>query len=335
MWLSLFAVACVYMHFASGNNLHVGHWNVYWKALGDSQGRQAIIKAIDDAAGIMPFDFFSINEAAGPSGDGAASFPDWLNKSAAFGPSSDMLYMSGKSGHETIALLYHGTTWQPVWWKSGEFQHGRPYVLALFSPRSGSASKVWVVSAHTPHYPQTWSFPGQDLVAALNAGAGATKSDITDTPLIIMGDFNEFGECSLPPDIKCTSIPKTVLGPLAGWAPFWYHATSWAMAPLWNLTAIADAVPFNTTTCCTKWYEGEVDWRHHFDHIFYSTKHFTIATNPTLIPYTYPTVEDSCSTPACTGDNPPGGSRPQAQGSWHRGWQAAFNFHSEVSDLFA
>merc|ERR1712083_456269 len=97
------------------------------------------------------------------------------------------------------------------------------------------------------------------------------------------------------------------------------------MAPLWKLTSIADAVPFNTTTCCTKWHEGEDDWRHHFDHIFYSTTYFNIASHPTLIPYRYPTVNDSCATPACTGGSPPGRSKPTAQGSWHRGWQATFS----------
>lgn len=335
MLLLVFALAHTSFQAGLGSDVRVGHWNVYWKALGDPAGRQAITTAIDTAAAISPFDFFSINEAAGPSGDDNASFPEWLGGSTAFGPTAGMQHMHGVSGHETIALLYQSRTWRPIWSTNGEFEKGRPYILAAFESLTGDGRKIFVLSAHTPHYPQTNSFPGQELASALLAGASATGSVVADVPLLIMGDFNEFGECSLPPDVKCTSIPETVLGPLAKWSPFWYHATSWAMAPLWNLTAIADAVPFNTTTCCTKWHEEAADWRHHFDHIYYSSRHLGVAVQPTFIPYTYPALSVQCETPACTGDSPPGGVKPEAQGSWHRGWQASFSFRGVSALVFA
>mmetsp|Transcript_95948 Transcript_95948/g.298766 ORF Transcript_95948/g.298766 Transcript_95948/m.298766 type:complete len:147 (+) Transcript_95948:680-1120(+) len=134
-----------------------------------------------------------------------------------------------------------------------------------------------------------------------------------------MGDFNEFGECSLPPDVKCSKE--------------WYRPAASGIAPLWDFLgaakgAVSAAIPFNTTTCCTKWEEGLSDWQHHFDKIFYSPRYWHVQKQPEFLKYTYPGISGSCTTPACTGDSPPGGKAPTAQGSWHRGWQVTFGFRN-------
>jgi hypothetical protein len=79
-------------------------------------------------------------------------------------------------------------------------------------------------------------------------------------------------------------------------------------------------------TCCTKWSPTDrfsddyPDWRFQFDHVF-ATGPFTVAKQPTLMPYAYPGTAAACIDAACTGEIPPENATATAQGSWHRGWQ--------------
>lgn len=177
-----------------------------------------------------------------------------------------------------------------------------------------------MVSAHLPHYPQTQTLPGQVLADALEGHAASAGTAIQGAPLLIMGDFNEFAECSLPPVGKCSNDRYAPAKPL--------------IEPLWSYLGysnIADAVSFNVTTCCTKWSDNEkvkqqsswnVDWHHHFDQLYF-TPNFFSASTPEFIEYSYP-GESKCKDAACTGDAPE--EHTVSQGSWHRGWQATFTF---------
>jgi len=318
---AFYALALVQVFFASAGacSVRVGHWNVYWRALDDAAGRRAIAKAVDAAAAAEPFDFFSVVEAAGSSA--ASSFPAWLEESKTFQADGDLNYISGKSGHETIALFYRPETWTKVYGVTGEFESGRPYALGLFKPNKpcNDSHALWVATAHLPHYPQTTTVPGQVFADALANASLSANAPIKDAPLVIVGDFNEFGECSLPPNSRCNNP--------------WYEPTRALIEPLWSYlgnSQVADAVPFNTTTCCTKWSQREVagggrfeaDWRHHFDHMYFSSKHIS-ASPPSFINYSYPGTE--CADSACTGNKPE--QKTYAQGSWHRGWQATFRFN--------
>jgi len=269
----------------------------------------------------LPFDFFSAVEASGNSLAGV--FPTWLEQSRALGMAGNMSYISGRSGHETIALFYQPALWTKIYGATGEFESGRPYAVGLFKPSSACASAggqlVWVLSAHLPHYPQTKLKPGQVLADALAGHAQAAGTPIVGAPLLLMGDFNEFGECTLPPEGKCTKD--------------WYAPAKALIEPLWQYLGygeIADAVPFGEATCCTKWSDLEkqtqrawqADWWHDFDRLFYSSRFFSAST-PTFIDYSYPGA-GACQDAACTGNLTP--QSTSAQGSWHRGWRATFDF---------
>lgn len=300
--------------------MHVGHWNMYWRALDDTDGRHAIVEAVDSAAGVAPFDFFSAVEASGNSVEG--SFPTWLEESHTLGTTGELSYITGKSGHETIALFYRASSWTKVYGATGEFESGRPYAIGLFEPSSACASAggkaVWVLSVHFPHYPQT-QLDGQAVADALAAHGEAAGASVQGAPLLLMGDFNEFGECTLPPEGKCPHD--------------WYAPTKALIDPLWKYLGygdISDAVPYGVATCCTKWSDAEkqteqawqADWWHDFDRLYFSSR-FLSASAPAFIEYTYPGV-GSCNDPACTGNATP--QATSSQGSWHRGWQATFTF---------
>eukprot|EP00747_Dinoflagellata_sp_TGD_P168785 gnl/TRDRNA2_/TRDRNA2_196002_c0_seq1.p1 gnl/TRDRNA2_/TRDRNA2_196002_c0~~gnl/TRDRNA2_/TRDRNA2_196002_c0_seq1.p1 ORF type:complete len:330 (+),score=50.59 gnl/TRDRNA2_/TRDRNA2_196002_c0_seq1:60-1049(+) len=305
----------------SSEDIRLGHWNLYWKALDDPEGRKAIAAGIDGAAAAQPFDFFSLVEAAGDT----ATFPGWLSASSSFGGRDSVMgHISGKSHHETIALMYNMQRWLPCWNTTGEMDAGRPFALGLFERlgKGGNWYRVFVLSAHFPHYPQTKSVPGQILADALREGYKATGNDPMSTPVIVLGDFNEFGECALPPHQDHCFHAR-------------YFNATMGIAPLWSYLgklAMRDAVPFNTTTCCTKWREGIDDWWHHFDKVIYSLKFLTVSKPLEMIPYKYPGIEGACDTPACTGAFPPHKTKPTAQGSWHRGWQASLSFLDSSED---
>jgi len=296
----------------------VGHWNVYWKALGDPLGRSALVQSLDAAAASRPFDFFSLVEAAGNTPE--AHFPTWLEASKAFGRAAGMHSVTSVSGFETVALLYHGPSWELLASNAGDMGWGRPYILGLFRRQNG-LDFVWVMSAHTPHL---GTRPGEPLASAFrDVASRSNRSALTD-PFVIMGDFNEFGECSLPPELECTNP--------------WYKSAAEGIRPLWDyfgVGSVSAAVAYDVTTCCTKWKEGIPDWHHHFDKVYYSPKRLSVLSPPERLAYTYPGIAGACGTAACTGDSPPGGVAPTAQGSWHRGWQAAFAFEGPRSEAVA
>lgn len=235
-----------------------------------------------------------------------------------------MKYLSGHSHSETMALLYKANTWKPVWWHFRDFEPGRPYLVALFElQKMGSVDvgddspsqnftcddAIWVVSAHLPHAGTNASV-GLALTEVLEHGSDVTGCDAAATPTIVLGDFNEFGECSLPPASNCSALG--------------YQSAATKMAPFWEYfgsSLWADATA-DKVTCCSKWHEySGNDWTHKYDHIYYSKAFFTVPDAPEFIPYTYPGMKGSCDAAACAQTLAPGGALPYAQGSWHRGWQ--------------
>mmetsp|Transcript_95948 Transcript_95948/g.298765 ORF Transcript_95948/g.298765 Transcript_95948/m.298765 type:complete len:255 (+) Transcript_95948:127-891(+) len=136
---------------ASGGFVKAGHWNLYWRALGNPDGRKAIVESLDEAASGGPFDFLSLVEASGSAPGG---FPAWLEESKALRSGGGMARLSGQSGHETIALLYRATEWDEKYSHVGDMGTGRPYLLALFRNRASPLVWTWVLSIHTPHWPQ-------------------------------------------------------------------------------------------------------------------------------------------------------------------------------------
>jgi len=322
---SLIAWLCV-VGAASSRDVRVGHWNVYWRALDDRKGQEAIRVGIDAAAKEGgDFDFFAIIEATGEF----ARFPDWVQGIDALKEGSGMQVVHGRSFHETLALFYRSEAWEPIWFEVNEFESGRPFITALFKIKDESDSgkqeaffncdrTIWVMAAHLPHYSHrfnNWQI-GDHMRDALVQGQGVTGCDASITPTIIMGDFNEFGACSLPPNRTC-AVPG-------------FQGAAKNLQPLWDYLGegtMADATEGAEPTCCTKWHEGvKDDWSHHYDHIYYTPKFLNISRPAAFIPYVYPGV-DNCTGEACAG--PLHGAKPFAQGTWHRGWQTTFSLDLE------
>merc|ERR1719436_287324 len=55
---------------------------------------------------------------------------------------------------------------------------------------------IWIVNVHMPHYSENCVPMGKIIADALSDGSKITGCDATAIPTIIMGDFNEFGECA-------------------------------------------------------------------------------------------------------------------------------------------
>jgi hypothetical protein len=219
--------------------IRIGSWNLYYKALDDDKGRGAIVAGLEKSAAATPYDFFSLIEAAGNTPDSA--FPAWTTNVGAF---KGMKALSGVSGYETIALLYRADTWSVHWWHQGEMEEGRPFILAQFTRDSGPP--IWVMNAHLPHYPQTSTIPGAMLAAAFQNATSATGTDPRSEAVAIVGDFNEFGECSIPTATARTKCTLTrYLPAVKGIKPLYDYFEA-------GSGKITDAVPFNTSTCCTK-----------------------------------------------------------------------------------
>ena len=304
-------------------------WNVFWRALDDPFGRAAIVASIDGAAtarGAVPFDFVAVVEASGDSAAGNVS--QWTQFSATL---SAMGAAVAHSGFEDIAIFY-GSGWTLEWSVSGEFERGRPWLLAHFvrSARSQTTTYgtygeggVWVMAVHLNHFfldaPPTIDpvHPGAVLAAAFAAANEARGVDLgaPDVALVIMGDFNEYEWSDFPEPYR--------------------SAAQADMAALWNTTLrgkMSDAVPPRTVSCCTKWAHGDrfstnyTEWVFEYDHVFFSSRALALvprganasgAAAP-FIPYAYPGTAAPCRDAACTGENPPLNATALHQGSWHR-----------------
>jgi hypothetical protein len=219
----------------------LGSWNVFYKTLDDVQGREALVAALNaSGSNGSPYDFFSLIEAAGNSPE--AKFPTWTNHVSAF---QGMEALSGVSGFETIALLYRSDAWTASWWHMGEMEKGRPFILAQFTKKEGG-QQLWVMNVHLPHFPQTTTIPGAVLAAAFQNATIATGIDPRNEAVAIVGDFNEFGECSIPTatqPAKCSL--SRYLPAVKGIKPLYDYFEAGA-------GMITDSIAFNTSTCCTK-----------------------------------------------------------------------------------
>lgn len=330
LWHKSGATSSEERSFLGSQSIRIGHWNVYWKALNYIAGQEAVTVGIDAAVQHGgPFDFFSLLEASGSSPSSA--FPGWVERSETFKRDGLMKYLHGKSFHETIALFYRASHWEPIWSEVNQFARGRPFITALFKNRNASterdgsgfgpcANAVWVVAAHLPHFTSRYGKPppttGAHMAGVLTKGASITGCEASAMPTIIVGDFNEFGECSVPPNhaarVHCRE-------------PGFYKAAK-TLLPLWDYfggAGVADAADATSATCCTKWHENvRNDWWHHYDHMYYTKAFLNVSKNASFIPYAYPGIP-SCTGIACTG--PFHGAPPRSQGSWHRGWQATFS----------
>ena len=312
----------------SGVTARLASWNLYYKALDDPLGRRAILDALDAAgrggSGAGLFDFLATVEAAGDTA--AGGFPAWAKGSKALGA---LTPLSTKSGYEALGLWYDASRWANTYEAKGEFESGRPYLLAHFSPKMAAASKgLWVVAVHLPHFLDSGggSGPkyGQVLADALAAAAAASGTPTDNVALV--GDWNEFqwedNPCAAPyykPNCRALAAARM--------APLWGDATG--KYPGYFRGAARDVVPPASTTCCTKWAAGDRDtsgqaeWIFEFDHLFVVGDGVRLAPGTgaaTVMPYAYPGVAAPCADDACTGENPPEGVTATAQGSWHRGW---------------
>jgi len=314
--------------FLGSRSIRIGHWNVYWKALNYIAGQEAVTNGIDAAVQHDgPFDFFALLEASGSSH--SSSFPGWVEKSEAFKSDGLMKYLHGKSFHETIALYYRANHWEPIWSEVNQFARGRPFITALFKLRHADneteregegfgacANAVWVIAAHLPHFTSRYGRPapntGAHMAGVLAKGAAITGCEAAAMPTVIVGDFNEFGECSVPPNVHCREPG--------------FHRAARTLLPLWDYfggTGVADATAATNATCCTKWHENvRNDWWHHYDHMYYTKAFLNVSKRATFIPYAYPGIP-SCTGAACTG--PFHGAPPRSQGSWHRGLQTTLS----------
>ena len=166
--------------------------------------------------------------------------------------------------------------------------------------------------------------------AFANASQGKEKP-ISKSPVVIMGDCRCC--CSLLRLLICFALAVNEYMWPAFPEPYKTGAVK-NMKPLWTDYfdgTMQDAVPFNTTSCCTKWAAADRfstnydEWRFVYDHIFYSHGNGTLSMRtklPAFLPYQYPGVSGKCSDSACTGEDPPGNVTATHQGSWHRGVQA-------------
>ena len=256
----------------SGVTARLASWNLYYKALDDPLGRRAILDALDAAgrggSGAGLFDFLATVEAAGDTA--AGGFPAWAKGSKALGA---LTPLSTKSGYEALGLWYDASRWANTYEAKGEFESGRPYLLAHFSPKMAAASKgLWVVAVHLPHFLDSGggSGPKYGQVLADGLAAAAAASGTPTDNVALVGDWNEFqwedNPCAAPYQPNCRALAA------ARMAPLWGSATG--PDPGYFRGAARDVVPRSTTTCCTKWAAGDRDasgqaeWIFEFDHLF-------------------------------------------------------------------
>ena len=165
--------------------LRLLEWNVYYKALDDEYGRAAITSSID-ATG-SPLDFVVLAEAAGDTPAGALAA--WPHSSRAL---TALTSLNATSRFETLAIFYDADRWSATHLAHGDFEPGRPYMLAHFEHTSDAApgASLWVVLVHLPHFLDTKVSPGAILANALKSAA-ATSGKAVDN-IVLAGDWNEF-----------------------------------------------------------------------------------------------------------------------------------------------
>eukprot|EP00040_Diaphanoeca_grandis_P018518 m.97374 g.97374 ORF g.97374 m.97374 type:complete len:342 (-) comp26974_c1_seq2:47-1072(-) len=329
MLVGLFVFVISHIHVATAavttESIRVGSWNVYYKALDDEFGRQAIIKTIDDANALNQFDLFGVVEATGDTNQG--TFPGWTNESTALGSHGLMSYVSGHSQYETIVLYYRSIRWKVAYQLQGQFEPGRPFLLVNLVGNAAAADgeqaqpplspnsldDVWVLVVHLNHYFITFpnqidpTVPGAVLALALANASEATGKNISQSRVLIFGDFNEYQW----EDFELPYRPDAVR----------------RMKPLWDgffHGRMADTTAPHSVSCCTKWAQADrgstnyTEWRFEYDHIFASDDFVTVANSDVFLPYSYPGVAQPCNNTACTGEDPPLNVTATHQGSWHR-----------------
>jgi endonuclease/exonuclease/phosphatase family metal-dependent hydrolase len=305
----------------------VASWNVYYKALDDPFGQKAITEALDNAHALSPFDFVGVVEAQGDTALG--NFSTWPETSTALKSDGSMSFLTG---YEVMGLFYSTAKWEPVYHLTGEFEKGRPFLLAQFAPKEQHQSNstadetVWIMLVHLNHYFIVYPgqldhvIPGRVMAAAFNAAEAATGTKISQGNVVIMGDFNEYEWADMDQPYQADCVKK--------------------MAPLWDgyfNGRMRDVVPPKTVSCCSKWAAADratrTEWDFEYDHIFISDSlsETSASGEASFIPYVYPGTQGTCSDAYCTGQNPPGNITATHQGSWHRGFQAGFKSAADHS----
>ena len=276
------------------------------------------------------FSFAAIVEASGDSP--AGNVANWSKVSSTL---SVMDSIKFRSGYEDIAIFY-SSEWKLVSHFSGEFESGRPYLLAQFVEQltSGSGSPsatvstnartIWVMALHLNHFFLNFPVidpvkPGPILTNFLSNVSKLTGVNLASpaVPLLMVGDFNEYAWADFPQPYRSAAVKD--------------------MSHLWHdylKGKMSDAVPPRTVSCCTKWSAADratrQEWIFEYDHIFFSYPTLQLDGSNTsahapFLPYSYPGTASKCQDPACTGQDPPGNVTYTAQGSWHRGVETTFN----------
>lgn len=312
----------------SSGELRVGSWNVLYKALDDAAGQAAIIKTMDTADAARNFDFFGVVEAQGDSK--AGNFSSWITHSSML---QRLAHVSGASGYEVIALFYDAAHWTANYTLTGEFEPGRPYLLAQFLSTAQARETIWVMVVHLNHYFLRYPdkidpvYPGSVMANAMANASRLTGDDIARSSVVMVGDFNEFEWADFEAPYKADAQRR--------------------MAPLWDgyfSGRMRDAVPPRTVSCCTKWAAADrtedtfADWRFEYDHVFYSANLEHVAeagpaAKGPFLEYAYPGLAGACADAACTGEDPPGNVTALHQGSWHRAVHAVLSSKASVAPV--
>ena len=270
------------------------------------RGRAAIISTIDTADSAQPFDFFGVVEAAGDSP--AGNYSAWSQRSAAL---RRLESVTSRSKYEIMAIAYDAAKWELNYSLAGEFEPGRPYLVAQFLPQAGGVPAACRAAVGPVPPPCTPAVVQRGLAVGCTADEVRTLCAGTAPVWVVAVHLNHYFLTSFHPPHVDAVIPGAVLAKalsdasaatgadiaagsvimFGDWNEFeWADFTDPGgfpncrkdaqarMAPLWDgyfSGRMSDAVSPRTVSCCTKWAAGDRDpypeWRFEYDHIFHSS----------------------------------------------------------------